>query len=224
MSADLTLASAADGSRRLAVRISPTIEREFRRREVFPELRLEAAVRVVNGATGIYETSVERAAEIAEDAKAMTARARELPRGIPVAYGALLRNVEALLAEEARRGLWDDPGFIEMSHRLLDSPARLEIGERVFCFFDGDESGVLSVIVAGYGLHCVSSSAGPYVQKGGQRVNYAYGYVVEIVGERGTFLCRPYQLTREDCEPSHIRLVTARPKHSAAEGVAPSPH
>ena len=41
----------------------------------------------------------------------MRFRNLELPRGIPVAYGALVRNIRCTLKKEQRRGAWDDPGM-----------------------------------------------------------------------------------------------------------------
>jgi hypothetical protein len=45
------------GEAQILVRISPVIEREFKRRNVFPELRSDRAVRIINGATGEYRVA-----------------------------------------------------------------------------------------------------------------------------------------------------------------------
>lgn len=81
----------------IRVRISPVMEREFKRREIFPDLRLEVACRILNGATGDHEVSIERAKELLADARAMRDNSRELPRGVPVAYTALGRNIQQAL-------------------------------------------------------------------------------------------------------------------------------
>lgn len=82
----------------LTVRISPVFEREFKRRGVFPELRLEHAEFVSNDVTGYYKLTADRARELLADAGAMRARHRQLLRGIPAAYTALIRIVTESLA------------------------------------------------------------------------------------------------------------------------------
>jgi|JI6StandDraft_1071083.scaffolds.fasta_scaffold48409_3 hypothetical protein len=51
---------------KITIPITAVIDREFKRRGVFPELRLEMATKVINGATGKHLVSLERAREIAE--------------------------------------------------------------------------------------------------------------------------------------------------------------
>lgn len=132
----------------LDIRITPVIEREFTRRSVFPELRLESASRVINGATGIYWISIERAREIMSDAEAQN-RSRDLPRGLRVAYGALARNISASLAQEARRGLLDDPGMSEVQRRQVAASACFQVGDRVLYFGCDDEYGEEATVVGG---------------------------------------------------------------------------
>ena len=92
----------------ISIRISPYIEREFKRRDIFHELRLEKAYRTFSG-TGDHMVSVERAREILADANANRYN-RDQPRGMSVAYGSLARNIDEALREEARQGLIQDPG------------------------------------------------------------------------------------------------------------------
>ena len=51
---------------KITIPITAVIDREFKRRGVFPELRLEMATKVINGATGKHLVSLERAREIAD--------------------------------------------------------------------------------------------------------------------------------------------------------------
>ena len=204
---------AADPDTYITVLISPVMEREFKRRDIFPELRLETAVRIQNGATGVHKVSVERAKELLADAQAMGMydRAAPLPRGIPVAYSALVRNIGATLKQEARRGLWDDPGMDEMKKRAAQSPARFDVGDTALYFDDDDEEyGTQVSVVEAYGLYAVLNEAGAYLSAAnGKRINYQSGYVVKRKGAENTFFVLACQLTRDDCQPSHLRLVAS---------------
>ena len=48
----------------IRVTISPVIEREFKRRDIFPELRIENAERIQNGATGVHKVTIDRANDL----------------------------------------------------------------------------------------------------------------------------------------------------------------
>jgi hypothetical protein len=165
--ARITGAEAPDEDASITVLISPVIEREFRRRDVFPELQLENATRVRNGATGVHKVSTERAKELLTDAQAVQAHSRELPRGIPAAYSALVRNLGFSLKQEAKRGLWDDPGMDEVKMRVAASSACFEVGDTVLCFVEDDEYGEAATIVSDYKMYSVISDNGPYLANDG---------------------------------------------------------
>ncbi len=200
--------SGGGGDAQILVRISPVIEREFKRRDVFPELRIERAKNIINGATGVHHVSIARAREVLADAVAQRDN-RDLPRGIPMAYSSLASNLQESIKHEERRGLFDDPGMEVARQRMAESPARLEVGERVLCFTDWSEYGSEAEVVQGYGLYGVVSKQGAFVRDDGKRIDYQYGYVISKGGER--FFIEPHKLTREDCKPSHLRLVTSGP-------------
>ena len=202
---------AADPDTYFTVLISPVMEREFKRRDIFPELRLETAVRIQNGATGVHKVSVERAKEVLADAQAMEAHNRDLPRGIPVAYGALERNLTASLKQEARRGIWDDPGMDEMRNRAAQSPACFDVGDAVLYFSDDAEYGQKATIVGGYEMYSVTCEDGPYMDSKGQRLEYKRGYAIKCNGSDHRFFCPAHCLTGDDCEPAYLRLVASRP-------------
>lgn len=190
----------------ITVSITPVIEREFERRSVFTELRLENACRIVNGATGWHRVSLERAREILADAEAQNQK-RGLPRGVPVAYGSLVRQIADSLKYEARRGLIEDPGIVEVKRRQAAASASLTVGNRVIYFRDGDEYGQEATIAGDYQMYSVYDDAGPYINRDDRRIAYQYGYIIKIKGSDQTFFVRAYQLTRDDCKPSHLRLV-----------------
>ncbi len=197
--------SGGGGDAQILVRISPVIEREFKRRDVFPELRIERAKNIINGATGVHQVTITRAREILADARSQRGNL-DLPRGIPRAYGALASNVEDCIKHEERRGLFDDPGREVARQRMAESPARLEVGDHVLCFYDDSEYGRKCVVVEGYGLYSIRRADGAFITRDGERIDYAYGYVIEVQGEQS--FASPHRLTREDCKPSHLRLVS----------------
>lgn len=206
----ISTSAGAAATSTLKVQISPVIEREFKRRDVFPTLRLETAERIQNGATGVHHVTTAVAQTLLADAKAMRAHSFDLPRGIPAAYGALVRNISASLKQEARRGLWDDPGIAEMTKRASQSPACFALGDTVLYFADDDEEyGAQVNIVQAYGLYVVSDDSGAYIAADGGRVSYQSGYVVGRKGSERTFFARARQLTRDDCKPAYLFLVAS---------------
>lgn len=206
---------AKDGT--IVVCVTPAMEREYVRRGMFPELRLDKAERISNGATGVYRVSLGRAAELLADAQAMRQRAAELPKGIPKAYSSLARNLAEAIRVESRRDAWVDPGLEEGRRRLHDSPARFAVGEPCLYFRDeGTEYGAEATVVGGYDLYTVLG--GPYIDAEGERFSFMYGYLIALKGCKDTFICCAHQLTRDDCRPSHIRLVASASASRAGHG------
>jgi hypothetical protein len=78
-------------------------------------------------------------------------------------------------------------------------------------FSDEDEEyGQEATIVSGYRIYCVGpSDDGPYINAKGTRCSYRPGYVVIIKGTENRFFCAAHHLTRDDCEPAHLCLVTS---------------
>jgi hypothetical protein len=206
---DTTSSSASDQEGLVTVEITPTMEREFMRRGMFPELRLENAVRIINSATGVHRVTQARAAEVLVDADALRQwpASAELPRGVANAYSALARKLKETLRQEARRGLWDDPGFDEARRRLSDSPARFSVGDECLFFHDDDEYGHKVKIIGGFDTYFVDCMDGHFVRADGQRGEYRYGYRVTFEGDPTAYIVNAGQLTGADCKPSHIRLV-----------------
>lgn len=189
------------------IRISPVIEREFDHRGVFPELRLANAHRIINGATGVYCVSIERAREVLADAEVQN-RNRDLRRGLPVAYGALARNITDSLKQESRRGLVDDPGMAEAQRRQVAASACFSVGDNVLYFVGHrDEYGREATIVGEYQLYSVLDNTGPYISRDGLRRSYRPGYAIRIKGSDSASFAAAYQLTRHDCKPSQLRLI-----------------
>lgn len=186
--------------------ISPLIEREFKRRDVFQELRLENAHRIKSGATGVYLVSVDRARELLADAESHRYN-RDQPRGLSAAYTALFKNITRALREEACRGAEDDPGMAEVKRRRIAASACFRVGDRVLYFGDDEEYGEKAVIVEGYGMYPVADDDGPYIDSHGDRLAYRYGYSIRVIGQSGSFFATAYDLTRNDRKPSHLRLV-----------------
>jgi hypothetical protein len=191
------------------VRISPTIELDFVRRNVFPELRTTVASSVSKSKPDVYAVILARAREILVDAEAHRYNS-ESPRGTAMAYNSLIEKLHRAIRTEERRGLFEDPGYDEAAVRMNQSPARLQIGDSVLHFHTGGECGEPAVIIKPYSVYKVLSQDGAFFAVDGTRLDYAPGYVISIRGSQETFFCPAHRLTREDCKPGHLRLVAPR--------------
>lgn len=202
----------------IEVRITPTIERDYKRREVFSTLRIEHAEHVLNGATGVYRLTAAFAEEVLADALALYS-GREAVRGLKVAYGSLHDKLEAAVRAEKRRGVWDDPGKDEAMRRMAQSSARFEVGDKVLYFVGGDYDyeGYEANIVESYKMYTVTEPDGAYIDSNGARFDYKFGYVIKTNDPAHRFWVPPYTLTRDDDgKPSYLRLVETRPPARAS--------
>lgn len=121
-----------------------------------------------------------------------------------------MRNIKRTLKEEARRGLWNDPGMEEMKKRAAQSPACFDVGDKALYFKeDDDEYGVEVTIVQPYAMYSVLTEDGAYIAENGKRVNYMFGYVIKHESGDRPFFGRACKLTRDDGKPAHLRLVDA---------------
>lgn len=199
----------------IEVRITPTIERDYKRREVFSTMRIEHAEHVLNGATGVYTITAAFAEEVLADALARYS-GHEERRGLKVAYGSLFNKLERAVLAEQRKGVWDDPGPDEAVKRMAQSPARFEVGDKVLYFLPGEEDGYEANIVEGFKMYVVTEPDGSYIDGSGKRLDYRFGYVIKTKNLDRRFWAPPYSLTRDDCKPSHLRLVETRPPARAS--------
>ncbi len=144
------------------------------------------------------------------DARVMRTHDRELPRGTLVAYGALARNIQHSLQEEERQGLWKDPGMDEAEQRAVASSARFNVGDAVLYFEnDDDEYGQEVIIVDDYRVYRCLHKDGSYINDSGVRADYRSAYTIAFKDSiDAPFLALAHQLTRDDCKPSYLRLVT----------------
>lgn len=206
----LILSATTAATPKVRIRISPIIECEFRRRNVFHEIRLEKAHRVISGSTGVHLVGIERAREVLAYAQSRRNRGG-LVRGLLIAYAALARNISTALQEESQQGLIDDPGPEEVRRQQSAASACFAVGDRVLHFLAHDEYGRVAIITEPYKMYEVADDNGPYIAKDGKRIEYCCGYMIRLNGVEGTFFAYPHQLTRDDCKPSHLRLVASRP-------------
>jgi hypothetical protein len=207
---DTTSSSSSAPEGLITIEITPTMEREFMRRGMFPELRLENALRIVSGATGVYRVSLARASEVLADADALRQwpASAELPRGATNAYSALARKLKEMLRREARRGLWDDPGIDEARRRMTDSPARFAVGDTCLFFHDdAEEYGHKVKIVGAFDVYFVTHKEGRFIRPDGARGDYRQGYRVAFEDDPQRYIVFAWQLTRDDCKPSYLSLV-----------------
>lgn len=181
--------------------ITPTVEREYRVRNVFPALRIEKAMRVMNTATGVFALTVDAASEVLADATSQCQVRRPEQKGLTTAYTSLRRTLAQQVQSAERRDTVPDPGLEEARKAVHESVARFKVGEAC-----QDSQGKTYEIVGGYGFYRVQDDEGPYWHADGARVVYAYGYEVKAPGEEVYFV-RPHRLWDADGEIKHLRLV-----------------
>lgn len=187
--------------------ITPVVEREFKRREVFPLLRSENAARFVNGATAVHFVPIDVAEAVLQDAEQQR-RNRQLPRGLPVAFSSLAQRLTPAIKHA--KGLWDDPGIAEALRRAEEDFARFEVGDaaRYWSEHVGDPiDGERVVITGAYTLRTVPSKKGVYVDRNGERINYRWGYLARLGGRE--YFVPAYQLQRLDYSCGHLQLAAS---------------
>lgn len=199
------------GEATIDVRISPTIERDYGRRDVFTSLRLENTRRFLNG-TGIHTVSMGVAEEVLKDADTQR-KDSSLPRGTPKAFASLAEKLTAAI--RTAKGLWEDPGFDTAKERLIESPAQFGEGEWVRFrseWIDDEDDGTRLQITRGFALHRITPCPdGEFVDDDGTRISYRWGYVARTAdGDEGFY--EPYLLQSLDYVRGHLRLVP-KPKH-----------
>lgn len=206
---DATNSGAIEQEGLINIEITATMEREFKRRGMFPELTLENAARIVSGSTGVHRVTLARAAEVLADvdAKRRWPASADLPRGATNSYSALAKKLREILRQEARRGLWDDPGMDEARRRMSDSPAQFAVGDECLFFHDDEEYGHKVKIIGAFDTYFVTHKEGRFIRPDGQRGDYRQGYRVTFEGDPTRYIVYAWQLTRDDCKPSHLRLV-----------------
>lgn len=185
----------------VAIRVTAVVERDYAHRGVFPSLRLAHAAKVINGATGVYQVSLDDAREILNDAEARR-RNRELPKGVPAAFTAHAANVGAVSRQERRRGLVDDPGFNEVTKKMTaENPALFKVGDAAML-----RDGSIVEIIEEYKLQQVWCEDGPFLDRDGERMGYKFGYTARAPGGEPFFYPAHY-LYDVDGSVRHLKLV-----------------
>ena len=87
-----------DEATTVEVRITPTIERDYRRRGVFPDYCVERLPHVISSGTTAYSLSLDAAQQLLEDAEQQHHN-RESPRGTNKAYGDLIKKLSRALGK-----------------------------------------------------------------------------------------------------------------------------
>lgn len=110
------------------------------------------------------------------------------------------------------------PPISKIGKYMTDESAEFRLGERVVISPNWDEPYAYAIIDECFGLKLIEDEHGPYVDADGLRCSYKLGYMVrvldgEFAGEK-VFL-PAHVLTREDCRPSHLKLVWPKPLESA---------
>lgn len=102
-----------------------------------------------------------------------------------------------------------DPGR-EGALKLLHegSPARLNVGDAVLEFYGNNECGIPARISRGYGLYSVDHPDGVFIRTDGTRMSWLYGYAIRRDDDGSESFCFAHCLTRHDCRPTHLVLVS----------------
>ena len=201
----------AGGDKPVEVWITPTIERDFKARGIFPELRAETGLAIRCGAQHLHRLTVPEAEALLQDVEQQyeSGDAQRRQRGLGVAYGSL----RCALSEAVRhaKGLWDDPGLERLQKRQDAELARFEVGDyaRHWCpWGESDLDGQRVLITKGYGVYgCIDDDEGEFVTPDGERVTYRCGYLGMRVGSDKERFYRPCELQTIDHKPSYLRLV-----------------
>ncbi len=196
----------------ISVCFTPTVQRDYLRRGVFPHIRLGSAVECLSSGAAIFWTTATEARALLDDALAAPQRAGQSPKGTPKAFGSLSSSLRAVLDAEACIGLWVDPGLATHAARTAECYARFNVGDsaRYSSDWDGHEDeGVLVEIVGEQRVRGITG-AGSFVRSDGARFDYAPCYTVKALeGERTgqVFATFPRNLLDVDFGISHMRLV-----------------
>ncbi len=212
--------------------ITRPVERDYRRRNVFPALRIETAFKLgANGVTGIYRVSKEDAESVLKDAEAQheTMERGVATRGLRHAYTSLIDRTQrsinsagagdvnpstALVSNDAtpppgQIAVGFDAWIIGLANSFMSayeaSPARFVVGDKAVFYFEDTDSGVDVEIVKAYGPHDVEDS--------GLRL----GYVVLNPEDGASCFARASDLREADFSVRHLRLVVKAPEHRAPE-------
>lgn len=200
-----------DSGASIEVWITPTIERDYRERNVFPELRIEsAAKRIRGGTTGVFFLTLGEAEAIRQDALERTKRL-DLPRGLPMAYGCLLRAISPAI--KAARGDREDPGREAVAAEVANASSLFHKGDRVrYCspWRNDKDDGVEMVITADFAFRVVSideGRPGAFITPQGRRVVYRWGYCAQRIDRSIEYFYSAGEIQTMDYKLGHLRLV-----------------
>ncbi len=183
--------------------ITPTIERDYRRRNVFPDMWSGREDKILNSGHFLHkDVTSGYAQELLDDARAQRICA-DTTRGTMVAYSALGKNLWRGLKDLLEAVTVLDPGEEAVAEWLngSESPARYKAGESAL-----DQWGAVVEIVEGYHLISVRDEDGVYRTKEGERFSYRFGYATKKSDGR-VYALSPWELRDIDGKPRHIRVV-----------------
>lgn len=112
-------------------------------------------------------------------------------------------------AEVECRRREEDPGFEAAKKGSIASPARFNVGDVCTYWKPGYEGhGEKLEITTAFEFCCVRDSAGRFIDKDGDRIDYRWGYRAREIGGKSHFYAA-YELLDRDHSIRHIRLVSA---------------
>lgn len=187
----------------IAIQVSAAIERDYAKRAVFPELRLQHARRIINKTTGLYEVSTERAKAVLSDAQEQRWSGKH-SGGMNFAFTSFIRSIEQSIAEfeEQPAGPTQMP-IVTTAAEPPQEPGCFQIGEKALYFRGAEEFGREVRIVEGFSMEAPAWTVQHFAEGNGRRP----GYMVQCGGM--PFFAAAHELTDLECKPRHLQLVVA---------------
>jgi hypothetical protein len=188
----------------IKMQITPTVQRNFEQRGVFPQYRPERAAKVLPSLTAVFFVTAEEAEEVLQDAQQQR-RKNDGPRGQAKAFSALIDALEASIKNEKFRDCIEFPGEEKVAAARRAASAVFEVGDRVAVWHDDGTNGGLVTIVSPYDHYVVTDDEGSYVRDG-KKIDYLQGYRASYDDGR-TFFHYARQLAPIGESYGHLRLV-----------------
>lgn len=186
------------------LKITPTVQRNYERRGVFPQFRPSRAAKILPNGAIVFYVTVEQAEEIVKDAQEQRWRS-DAPRGEAIAFGSLSKGLPQEIYGEKFRDCIEFPGAEKIDAERRAASSLLKVGQLVDVWVDDKKRAGRAAIIEEYGPMIVDSVNGEYVKKD-KKVRYCNGYVV-VHDDGQKFFYYAHQLAPVGERYGHLRLV-----------------
>lgn len=190
------------------VHLSPTIQREYARRGVFPDLRAASAAERLSSGWLIFRLAPHKAREVLEDAHKFGAYGTtdKLPKGARLSYNSLWRGLDLLMK---RQSVADkDPGVNAARNAMSSRSALFHPGDAaIYTLTEPIQLEVPVRVVGEYRVYPTKQlSGGEYRAADGTWISYRPGYLVRTE-QGGESVVAAGLLRSVDRRVSHLRRV-----------------